>query len=199
MPPPQRVALSYIVAVIAVVLSLALKFVLTPLGEDHPFVLLPAAVIIAAWYGGRAPGIVAAVLSAIGADLLFLAPTGFGATPADVLGLAGLLVEAVLIVEITVRLGEAQQRTRAEAAAADTARRELSLALRVRDELLAFWTERLHGPLAHLVLGLRTARLAVEHDDKPQALRALDGLVEEIQEVQRTAERWVDHGRIRAS
>jgi hypothetical protein len=72
----------------------------------------------------------------------------------------------------------------------------LSLALRLRDELLAFWSEKLHGPLAHLVFGLRAARVAVSDDNKPQALRALDGLVEEMQEVQRTAERWVDHQRL---
>jgi len=176
--------------------ALLLKFLLTGLGTDHPFVLLSAAVVVAAWYGGRGPGLLAAALTAIGADILFLGPAGLGSPTADLLGLLGQLVEAVLIVEITVRLGEANARASDEAQAANAARRELSLALRLRDELLAFWSEKLHGPLAHLVFGLRAARVAVAEDNKAQALRALDGLVDEIQEVQRTADRWVDHQRL---
>jgi K+-sensing histidine kinase KdpD len=196
MRPRRHAPVSYLVSVAAVATALLLKFLLTGLGTDHPFVLLSAAVVVAAWYGGRGPGLLAAALTAIGADILFLGPAGLGSPTADLLGLLGQLVEAVLIVEITVRLGEANARASDEAQAANAARRELSLALRLRDELLAFWSEKLHGPLAHLVFGLRAARVAVAEDNKAQALRALDGLVDEIQEVQRTADRWVDHQRL---
>ena len=196
MRPHPNTAASYVVAVAAVAAALLLKVFFTGLGADHPFVLLPAAVIVAAWYGGRGPGLVAAVLAAVGTDLLFLAPTVFGATGADLPGLLGLLVETILIVEITVRLRTAQKRARDEAQAANAARHELSLALRLREELLAFWSEKLHGPLTHLVFGLRAARVAVEEGNKPQALMALDGVVDELQAVQRTTEQWLDRTRM---
>jgi K+-sensing histidine kinase KdpD len=195
MRPRWHAATAYVVAVGAVALALLLKFLFSGLGADHPFVLLPAAVIVAAWYGGRGPGFSAAVLAAAGTDVLFLAPSGFGASADDLLGLLGLLIEAILIVEITVRMRTAQRRAREEAAAANVARRELSLALRLREELLAFWSEKLHGPLTHLVFGLRAARVAVEEGNRPQALMALDGVVGEIQAVQRTAEQWLDRAR----
>jgi signal transduction histidine kinase len=195
MRPRWNSAIPYAVAVGAVALALLLKFLFTGLGADHPFVLLPAAVIVAAWYGGRRPGFTAAVLAAAGTDVLFLAPSGFGVSADDVIGVLGLQVEAFLIDEITVRMRTAQRRAREEAAAANVARRELSLALRLREELLAFWSEKLHGPLTHLVFGLRAARVAVEAGDRPQALMALDGVVGEIQAVQRTAEQWLDRAR----
>lgn len=47
------VLVGYGVALAAVALALALKVIVDELGTDHPFVLLPAAVVAAAWYGGR--------------------------------------------------------------------------------------------------------------------------------------------------
>jgi K+-sensing histidine kinase KdpD len=182
-------ALGYAVALAAVAVALALKYAFT---GDHPFVFLPAAVIVAAWIGGRGPGLVAVVTAAIGTDLLFVPPAGLGFGADDTLPFLALLIEAVLIVEITVRMREAEERARREAAAADLARRELSLSLRMREELLAFWSDKLHGPLTGLVSGIRSARTALEQGNEVRALVALDSVVAEMQAVQRTADQWAE-------
>jgi len=63
-------------AVLAVAISLLLKLLLNPLLEvESPFLLFFATVMLSAWYGGMKPGIVAAVLSALGSDYFFLSPT----------------------------------------------------------------------------------------------------------------------------
>lgn len=183
------VLFGYGVAAAAVALALALKYAFT---GDHPFVFLPAAVIVAAWVGGRGPGLAAVVLAAIGTDYLFVPPTGFGFGTDDALPFLALLIEAVLIVEITVRMREAEERARREAASADQASRELSLSLRMREELLTFWSAKLEGPLTELVTGVRTARAALEQGNDARALVALDSVVAEMQAVQRTAEQWAD-------
>jgi signal transduction histidine kinase len=181
--------LRYAIAVAAVAVALGLKYVFT---GDHPFVFLPAAVVVAAWSGGRGPGLLAVILAAVGADILFIPPTGIGFESDDVLPFFALLIEAMIIVEITVRMRAAEERARREAEAAEAARRELTLALKMREELLAFWSEKLHGPLTGLVSGLRAARTALEQGNDARALVALDGVVGEVWAVQRTAEQWAD-------
>src|SRR5687767_6279535 len=123
-----RTATGYGVAAVAVVTTLALKFLMPFLGELHPFVLLPVAILISAWYGGFGPGIAATFASAIGTDVLFIYPAELGVNT-DVVGLLALVAEGVLITWITVGLREAQLRANAEAYAADQARREAALAL----------------------------------------------------------------------
>src|SRR5207302_10727684 len=134
-------------------------------GSTHAFVLLAAAVVVAAWYGGRAPGYLAAALTAIGSDFLFLPPAGFGAS--DLLGLTALILEELLIVEITVRLKNAQARANEDAAAARKARQEATFALQMREELLTFWGQRLRGPFGDLSSRLARARHAGETAAKP--------------------------------
>jgi K+-sensing histidine kinase KdpD len=182
-------ASGYAVAIAAVALALGLKYAFT---ANNPFVFLPAAVIVAAWVGGRGPGLVAVILAAIGTDLLFVPPSGLGFESDDALPFLALLIESVLIVEITVRMHEAQERARREAVAADLARRELSLSLRMREEVLEFWSAKLQGPLTELVSGMRLARTALEQGNDARALLALDSVVAEMQAVQRTADQWSD-------
>ncbi len=102
-PWMHRVA-KYLAAIAIVLLALALKYPFASLGADHPFLFLPAAVIVAAWYGGRGPGIVATVLAALGSDILYLPPFGLGAAPGELFALLALVGEGVVIVAITVGL-----------------------------------------------------------------------------------------------
>src|SRR2546428_7963359 len=73
--------MGYGVAIAVVTAALAVKYLFSDLGSEHPFVLLPAAVIVAAWYGGRGPGLLAAVIAALGADHPFLPPAGLSPPP----------------------------------------------------------------------------------------------------------------------
>jgi K+-sensing histidine kinase KdpD len=183
--------IGYGVAVGAVGLALAIKYPFSGLGADHPFVLLPAAVMVAAWYGGRGPGLLAAVIAAIGADILFLPPAGIGFPRDDIFPLVALLAEAVLIVEITVRLRKTRELARREAAAAEAARRDASFGLRMREELLTFLSTKLNRPLIGMVDRLISARSAVERGESTQAMAALDSLATEVRVLQRTTEHWV--------
>ena len=146
--------------------------------------------IVAAWYGGRGPGLLAAVISAIGADILFLPPAGLGFLRDDIFPLAALLAEAVLIVEIIVRLRKTREVARREAASAEQARREASFGLHIREELLTFLSTKLNRPLIGMVDGFISPRSAVERGESTQAMAALDSLATEVR-VQRTTEHWV--------
>ncbi len=186
-----RVLIGYGVAVAAVAVALTIKYVFGGLGTDHPFLLLPGAVMVAAWYGGRGPGLLAAVIATMGADVLFLPPAGFGVLRDDLFPLVALLAETILIVEITVRLRRTRELARREAVSADLARREAFLGLQMREELLTFLSSKLNRPLIGMVDGLISARSAVERGESTQAMAALDSLATEVRVLQRTTEHWV--------
>ena len=187
---PVRGPLGYVVAIVAVAVAIVLKLLMSAVGSTHPFVVLAAGVIVAAWLGGRGPGLLAVALAAIGSGFLFLAPGGFGAD--DLLAVAALIAENILIVEITVRLRAAQVRAGAEAAEARKARTEASFALQMREELLTFWSQRLRGPFGDLSSRLARVRHAVESNDRAGTLSALDDLAKDVTAVQRTAEHWIE-------
>src|SRR5438105_10602822 len=110
----SRELVGYGVAVAAVALALVIKVLFSGLGADHPFVLLPAAVIVSAWYGGGGPGLLAAVLAAIGTDILFLPPAGIGILSDDLFALVAILAKANLIVDLTVRTRNEREHERHE-------------------------------------------------------------------------------------
>jgi PAS domain S-box-containing protein len=72
-----RRSLPYLVALLAVAAALALRAALDPwLGARTPYITVFGAVIVAAWYGGFAPGVLAAALGWLGSDVLFVEPRG---------------------------------------------------------------------------------------------------------------------------
>jgi K+-sensing histidine kinase KdpD len=172
-----------VIAIGVVLLTVAVKLLLTGLGEEHPFVLLTAAVALAAWYGGRGPGLVATVLVSAATGLLFL-PNGDQFSSADLIGLAALLAEGVLVVALTVALRSARDR-------AEAAQREASFALAVRDEMLTLWTRQLRGPMADLEAEARSALSDLqERGGVGEAERKLRKLIEDAARVSRATERW---------
>jgi PAS domain S-box-containing protein len=69
--------LPYVVALLAVCAALGLRGGLDPwLGNRVPYITLFGAIIVAAWYGGPGPAIVAAAVAWIAAQLLFVEPRG---------------------------------------------------------------------------------------------------------------------------
>jgi len=65
----------YGIAVLSVVIAAALRLALDPiLGEAPPYLLFFFPVILAAWYGGLGPGLLATALSLLLGDYLFIAP-----------------------------------------------------------------------------------------------------------------------------
>jgi len=136
----------YGIAVVAVAITIGVKLLLEGLGADHPFVLLPAAVVVAAWYGGTGPGVLATLLVAA-ASVYFLAPPdGPGADASDFVGIGGLLAEGALVVALTVGLRSARLRAETARAASAAAHRETTFALAIRDEMLGCGPSSSGGP-----------------------------------------------------
>ncbi|HUQ42674.1 MAG TPA: DUF4118 domain-containing protein [Candidatus Limnocylindrales bacterium] len=185
----------YLLAVVVVLVALALKVASTSLGADHPFLLLPAAVIIATWYGGRGPGLVATLASAIGADVLFLPPLGLGASGSELFALLVLIAEGALIVVVTGAMRDSQRRAAAHADDADRARRSSAFSVQLRDEFLQLWGQKLSGPLAHILVTTRKVRAAAVAGDADALSASLDVLEGDIGLVQRTADAWTERVR----
>ncbi|HEU4494370.1 MAG TPA: PAS domain S-box protein, partial [Rubrobacteraceae bacterium] len=98
-PVRRSTLLRYGVATLAVALVLLLKLLLDPLITDQsPFLLLAGAVMVAAWFGGLGPGLLATALGALAADYYFLPPpgaiSGLG-LPIFLFALQGLLISSL--------------------------------------------------------------------------------------------------------
>lgn len=182
-----RHALAYVFAVAVVAVTLAIKVAFPSLGQEHPFVLLAAAVMVATWYGGGGPGLLAATLSALSADVLFLPPAGLGTTPSDLFALLVQLIEAFVIVFVTDSLRDARERAAAFGDEADRGRRAATFSLSVRDELIGLFSQKLTGPLAHVRETTVNARAALASGDTDAALRSLETLQADVELLQRTA------------
>lgn len=184
-----RVAARYGVAVVAVVVTLALKTLLPLLGELHPFVLLPVGIAVAAWYGGLGPGIAATIGSMIATDLLFIPPLELGVNT-DVAGLLALAVEGLLISWLSVGLRQARERAQGTARVADRERREAALALQMREELITLWTAKLRGPLSDFATTVDAAQSAHRQADHARVGLALEHLQAAAGLMRRTVEHW---------
>ena len=179
----------YGTALVAVAITVAVKLLVDGLGEDHPFVLLPVPVAIAAWYGGRGPGYLAAALVAL-VGVFFLSRTLANDT-GDVIALAVVTAEAVLIVVITVGLKDALHRAEASRIAADEAQRELGFAVAVRDEVLNIWTEKGRGPLARVEATATEALRTLERDGyQGSATRPIRSIVDDAGLLTRVTASW---------
>jgi hypothetical protein len=187
--PLLEFARRYGTALAAVGLTVAVKLLINGLGQDHPLVLLPVPVAIAAWYGGRGPGLLAAALvPAIG--IFFNGPS---ADLGDAIALAVVTIEAVIVVLITVGLKTALCRAEESRRAADDARRELSFAVAVRDEVLRMWHEKVRGPLGRLELRASEALTALERDGyRGAATSSLRALVDDAGVLRRITTGWHD-------
>jgi PAS domain S-box-containing protein len=121
---PERSAVArYGVAMLAIAAAMLLRWALQPLlGVSAPFILFYPAVMVAGWYGGLGPGLLASGLAALLARYFFIPPLFSWALESEtqviVLGLF-----AVTAVFITL-LNEAVHRARRREAAAESEAQE---------------------------------------------------------------------------
>jgi PAS domain S-box-containing protein len=103
--------LRYGVAVLATGAMLLIKLLLDPLlPEQSPFLLLSVGVVVAAWFGGLGPGVLATLLGALAADYLFLAPREAYSEPAQqALPLILFTLQGLVISSLTQALRSARQ------------------------------------------------------------------------------------------
>src|SRR5215210_443494 len=108
--------LRYGVAALAVALVLLLRLLLAPLITPHsPFLLLAGAVMVAAWFGGLGPGLLATALGTLVADFFFLPQGSFTGPDVAALPLALFAVQGLVISSLTEALHAAWSRAEASA------------------------------------------------------------------------------------
>jgi len=129
----------YVVAVLAAVVALALRFVLTPLlGPANPYHTVWLGVVFCAWFCGVGPSILATMIMFLGVWYWFVPPyQSFGLeSPREIFGLAGFLLFAAVIISI----GERARRTQAKL---NVAHDEMEIAVKERTAELAEANEKL--------------------------------------------------------
>src|SRR5262245_61883355 len=130
MPAPVRTPLArYGVAAAAVTVALLLRLSLWPfLGSELPFLFLWPAVMVAAWYGGLGPGLLATALATLVEDYFLIQPGSLGTGhPAELAGVALFGLLGSLLSVLADRLHRARRR-------ADEAARELAELDRRKDD-----------------------------------------------------------------
>jgi signal transduction histidine kinase len=121
----RRSALRYAVAIGSVAAAIVFKSLPLPIGPERPFLLLAGAVVLAAWYGGRGPALLAFALSVLAADYFLPPEESFALNKAHRVQLALFTFEAAVLSALTIATREA--RVRAEASALQSKRAEEQL------------------------------------------------------------------------
>ena len=105
----------YGVAVLAVALALGLKLLIDPLlVQETPFLLVFAAVMVSAWFGGFGPGVFATGLAVLITDYFFLYPVNsFSAFSLEGLPLGVFFLEGLLVSSVVAALRVASERAEA--------------------------------------------------------------------------------------
>jgi signal transduction histidine kinase len=148
--------LRYGVAVASVALALGLKLLLDPVMTQHsPFLLLAGAVMVAAWFGGLGPGLLATALGAMTADYHFLSPVGSftGLVGKGFLPLFLFVLQGALIASLAHALDLA--RRRAEASRLEALSNQEKLAERERE---------LHDLVGRLIVAQEEERRRVAYE-----------------------------------
>lgn len=104
---------SYAVAIAAVFAAALARWLLDPLvGTNVPYITFFPAVVVAAWYGGLRPALLATLLGALSAWMLFI-PSRFSfevRSSADIIGLCLFLIMGAAIAGLGGAMRAAQQR-----------------------------------------------------------------------------------------
>jgi PAS domain S-box-containing protein len=125
-PPDAR---RYFLAVLAAVVALLLRFLLSPwLGTDNPYLTAWAAILVSAWYCGISPSIVCTLISALGVWYFFLPYFHTFALQNPKTEISGMVLFLGLS-GLIIALGEANRRSKARS------EREAAERRRVEDEL----------------------------------------------------------------
>src|SRR5207302_9806204 len=107
------------------------------------------------------------------------------------IALGVVTIEEVIVVLITAGLKNALRRAEESRRVADDARRELSFAVAVRDEVLRLWHEKVRGPLGRLELRASEALATLERDGyRGAATSSLRGVVDDSGLLRRVTMGW---------
>ena len=103
--------LVYGIAILLVPVAIALTFIYQSVFDNHQiFAAFYLAVCISTWYGGRRPGLVTLILSALAIDLGFVTPLVFGVpTVKDSVGLVIYISVMLLIHWLTAEIYDSRR------------------------------------------------------------------------------------------
>jgi signal transduction histidine kinase/CheY-like chemotaxis protein len=196
-PPTLR---GYTVAVAAVGAAAGITAALRPYLGGTISPLFFAAVVVACWYGGHRPGLLATGLSALLIEAVFFPPI-YQLDTASAVRVVSFIIIALVTASLYTRAREAQVRAESLAAARDellrqeqSARADAETAGRAKDEFLATLSHELRTPLNALVGWLWWLRKG-ELDEARQA-KALETIDRNTQALAQLIEDLLDVSRI---
>ncbi len=154
----QQAFAGYLIAISATAVVAFVRFMISDkVGNFAPIVTFTIAIVIAAWYGGLRPGLLATVLCTLAADYLytprqhsFYVANLSGAVALGVLGFAGVLISLLCeSLHRTRRRLEAEQENLRQSIELQRQMRDaLAESDRRKDEFLATLAHELRNPLA---------------------------------------------------
>jgi signal transduction histidine kinase len=189
--PPQRPTAraqprDYLVAGVAVLAALGLRFLLNPLlGQQGPYLILSLAVVVAAFYGGFGPALFATVLSTSigtyffigsGSWLVFFEPQNIGRTV------------LFLIIGLSIAVIGGRLRTSRHDLAESV--RQLRASNRAKDNAMATLGHEIRNPLAALHTAQEVLRRTA--DDPKRVVWASELIGRQVQQMTRMADDLVD-------
>jgi signal transduction histidine kinase len=188
--------LRYGIAVIATATAVIVRLLLNPFwGFDLPFLTFFFAVMVASWYGGLFPGLVATALSAISAYYFFIAPNHpEGVRFSEVLGLSLFTLTNFIIAFLNERLHRAVRKAETHAVLLEESEQRVRDSQRRKDEFLAILGHELRTPLNGIAAS--TTALRSNTNDEGGRVRAAEIIERQTQHMSRIISDLLDVSRI---
>jgi signal transduction histidine kinase len=129
-----------------------LQLLIWPYIPPSPQLFFYPAVLVAAWFGGLAPGVVAVLGSSVAIAYWFLPPQTAFERGDDVLDMAIFIAMGLTVAGLMARTRASTREARAAWIEAEGARARLQQAYRAREEMLAIVSHDLRTPLTSIEL-----------------------------------------------
>lgn len=176
----------YLLALVAVVAALVLRYLLNPiLGQQGPYLILTLAIVLPALYGGFGPALFATVLSTLVGTWLFIGSPG-GADVFQPANIGRTLLFVAIGLSISVIGGRLRN---SQLALADNVRR-LRASNRGKDDALATLGHEIRNPLAALQSAHELLKRFPDQPDK--VARLSDVIQRQVAQMNRMADDLLD-------
>ena len=200
----QQSLWGYLIAIVATaVVALVRLAVSDTVGNFAPIVTFTIAIVIAAWYGGLKPGLLATILSTLAADYLytprrhsFYVGTLSGAVALGVLCFAGVLISLLCesLHRTRRRLESEQENLRQSVDLQRQMRAAMTESDRRKDEFLATLAHELRNPLAPVRNAIHILRARMP--PTPELQWARDVIDRQVTQMTRLIDDLMDVSRI---
>ena len=128
------------------------QLLIWPYIPPSPQLLFYPAVLVSAWFGGLAPGVLAVLLSSVAIAAWFLPPLSGFEHGDDVLDMAIFIAMGLTVAGLMARARESTLAARSAWREAEAARARLQQAYRAREEMMAIVSHDLRTPLTSIEL-----------------------------------------------